>query len=167
MMPASGLAQANSAALERPNGNAPVGGPVSTCPLQSSELKRFALEVEIVGEDGKPLENVAVEVQKDPQQVLSDRTSSAGIARFEHLESGSYKICLPELDGEAWELASKTALPNDKANSSGDAAWAPALVGQGRGAEHELDFGPARAQEVGCAVQRRQVVCDLGRTAAR
>ena len=120
--PSGGLAVADSAALERPD--RPAGTTLVPCPLQQPESKRFALEVEVVGEDGKPLEGIAVELQKTPAQVLSGRTSLAGLARFEQIEAGVYKICLPELDAEAWELLSTAALPEDKAKSAGDAPWA-------------------------------------------
>lgn len=92
-------------------------------------VRRFAVEAWVVGEDDEPLADIAVELLKTDSEVLRAKTGTDGIARFEQIESGSYKLSLYELDMDAWALLDSAALKWPA--STGDATWhAPAYAAE-------------------------------------
>lgn len=68
------------------------------------------IEIELVGEDGKPIPGEAYRV------MLPDGTQAAGLldangfARLDRLPAGgTCQVCFPDLDGEAWQWLETTA----------------------------------------------------------
>ncbi|NRR32349.1 peptidoglycan-binding protein [Oxalobacteraceae bacterium] len=123
-VPASQL-KAAEAAADGSSASAPADAPIAACPLL-----RYAVEACVVGEDDKPLSDVAVELRAGADRALRAKTSADGMVRFEGLQTGSLELSLYELDEEAWVLEGSEALPARLARSDGDAAWlAPVAVG--------------------------------------
>ena len=89
-------------------GDQPVGSAVGTCPSENgSPKKTYWLEIELVGEDDKPIP------WEEYLVVLPDGTSArgfldgAGFARFTGLTvDGQCKVSFQKLDRDAWELVS-------------------------------------------------------------
>jgi len=73
--------------------------PVSEVPIETHWI-----EIEMVGEDDKPIPGVRYEVkQSDGRTVASGRLDRLGFIRATVPESGTYLISFPDLDKEAWE----------------------------------------------------------------
>lgn len=102
----SSLANADGAAMALPQTHP--GSIAVSCAAKSKVGQ--AIEVQVVGEDGAPLEGVAVELKRNATQVMTSRTRLDGIARFEPLDHAGYEIGLSELDAGAWEPAGTSAL---------------------------------------------------------
>lgn len=115
---ASTLKQADQAAQQH-SAQRGTGDPSQACPL----LARYAIEVCVVGEDDGPLIDIAVELRQSESAVLVDKTDRNGAVRFEKLEAGSYQLCLPDLDTEAWELLASEGLGLEKGSCPGRADW--------------------------------------------
>ncbi len=82
------------------------------------------VEVEIVGEDDRPLAGIGVELVRGDGQVARTRTTHKGRARFSGLAAGSYELDLHELDQDAWEVSGPPeALPEAEARGGGPPAW--------------------------------------------
>jgi hypothetical protein len=113
------LAKADDAA-SRHDAQAGVDEPVQPCPLQPP---RAALEALVVGDDERPLQDVAVELRHAGGEVLRTKTNRRGLARFGGLESGDYALCLYELDRAAWEALDTAPLEGESARSDRAAAW--------------------------------------------
>ena len=64
------------------------------------------IDIELVGEDGQPIPNVRFEVWKPDGTLLGrGRLDDAGCGGFEKIDDGTYQVCFPDLDEEAWEPA--------------------------------------------------------------
>jgi len=116
----SSLANADGAAMALPQTHS--NSIAVSCAARSN--LRQAIEVQVVGEDGAPLEGVAVELKKGATQVMTSRTRLDGVARFEPLDHGSYEIGLTELDAGAWEPAGTSALIMSTVTTS-EPDWRP------------------------------------------
>ncbi|MFW3899039.1 peptidoglycan-binding domain-containing protein [Pseudomonas putida] len=92
---------------------------IQACPLGAGEV----VEVCVVGADRKPLADIAVELQRAPDQVLRLLTGSDGSARFEGLEEGDYSLSLFELDQDAWSLAETSVVGTAVQGNPKPAAW--------------------------------------------
>lgn len=115
------------------------GAMVQPCPLE----KRYAIEVVVEGVDGRPVEGIAIELRKSPQEA-SGQVSGNGDrnARFDGLEAGSYTLTLPELDQDAWKELRIESLPGDLAKSQGDLGWgAPSTAGSEDAGDYEVQMG--------------------------
>ncbi|HEY3744193.1 MAG TPA: hypothetical protein VGL53_30315 [Bryobacteraceae bacterium] len=82
----------------------PVGTAVVPCPLQKKDKPVYWLQIELVGEDDKPIP------WEEYKVILPDGTETDGyldqdgFAGFEGIpQSGSCKISFPNLDKDAWE----------------------------------------------------------------
>jgi hypothetical protein len=111
------LAAADQAALRHGGGDA--GSAVQACPLP----QRHAIEALVVGEDGQPLADIAVQLQRDAVSACRSATDAQGVARFDGLEAGRYQLGLYELDRDAWELAGSAALAAAPAGASAGPQW--------------------------------------------
>jgi hypothetical protein len=81
-------------------------GAVAPCPLE-----RRGLEVLVVGDDGRTLAGVALELaEPDGQRVLRSRTDEKGHCRFRGLPAGRYGLRLPKVDGRLWRVVGEHAL---------------------------------------------------------
>lgn len=94
---------------------------VQACPLACNQ----AIEVCVVGADGQPMMDVAVELQRSPDEVLRLLSASDGTARFGGLEEGEYSLSLFELDQDAWAPGTTSALAPVPAGSAKPADWQP------------------------------------------
>lgn len=62
------------------------------------------IEIELVGEDDKPIPNEAYEITLPDQTVKKGRLNKDGYARIDRLKTaGDCKVCFPKLDKGAWE----------------------------------------------------------------
>ena len=79
---------------------------VATCPLE-----RGGLEVLVVGDDGKALAGVTLELAApDGKKVLRARTDEKGHFRFGGLLVGRYGLRLPKVDGDLWRVVGEHVL---------------------------------------------------------
>jgi hypothetical protein len=115
MTSASALQNASQSAVSEPA--TPPDAIAVRCPL----AQRKAIEVMVVDEEGQPLEDIAIEIAMSDRQVLLQRTAGNGVTRFERLVPGSYRLTLPLVDSDAWELIDSTPLAEP--DSSGEAEW--------------------------------------------
>lgn len=82
-----------------------VGSVVATCPGQGSNRPLHWLELELIGEDGKPVPSVAYRVLLPSGEIARGFLDSNGYARLEGIPAqGECKISFPGLDGDAWEF---------------------------------------------------------------
>jgi len=63
------------------------------------------IEIELVGEDDKPIPGEAYRVTLPDDSVATGSLDQHGLARIEGIEPGTCKITFPDLDKEAWEKA--------------------------------------------------------------
>lgn len=63
------------------------------------------IEVELVGEDGKPIPGERYRVTLPDGSVAEGSLDQNGMARVEGFEPGSCKVTFPDLDQDAWEPA--------------------------------------------------------------
>lgn len=63
------------------------------------------IEVELVGEDDKPITGELCEITVPDGRVYRSSTDHEGLVRLEGFEPGSCKVTFPNLDQEAWEKA--------------------------------------------------------------
>jgi len=88
-----------SPAEQPPEAEEPPPAPVSQVTTETHWI-----EIEMVGEDDKPIPGVRYMVkQSDGTSVASGRLDRLGFIRATVPESGSYQISFPDLDKEAWE----------------------------------------------------------------
>jgi len=74
---------------------------------EKSEEKELSwIEIELVGEDDKPIPGEKYRVTLPDNSVDEGTLDSQGYARVEGFEKGSCKITFPDLDKEAWEFVS-------------------------------------------------------------
>lgn len=98
------------------------------------------LIVRVTGEDDQPLENVLFELRKSATETLQTRSGSDGVGTFTGIDEGSYTLALPELDEDAWEIASSAKLENPAKSSA--AAWqAPPAQPADSGSPHSVVEG--------------------------
>ncbi|NVJ07342.1 peptidoglycan-binding protein [Myxococcus sp. AM001] len=100
------------------------------------------LEVTVVDMEGKPLDDILIELRKSPTQALSARTDAAGTLRFQGLAPGTYQLGLLELDQDRWELIGSEPLSAERATCRGEASWtAPRPVAQSGPTAHVIQQG--------------------------
>jgi hypothetical protein len=71
-----------------------------------AEKKPSWIEIELVGEDDKPIPGEKYRITLPDNSVDEGTLDSQGYARVEGFEKGSCKITFPDLDKEAWEFVS-------------------------------------------------------------
>jgi hypothetical protein len=62
------------------------------------------IEIELVGEDDKPIPGARYRVMLPDGSVDEGSLDGDGFARVEGFVAGTCKVCFPELDEEAWEF---------------------------------------------------------------
>jgi type VI secretion system secreted protein VgrG len=72
---------------------------------KETEKKLSWIEIELVGEDKKPIPGERYRVTLPDQTVDEGTLDDKGHARIEGFEKGDCKITFPDLDEEAWEDA--------------------------------------------------------------
>ena len=73
---------------------------------EEKEKKKSWIEIEMVGEDDKPIVGEAYRITlADGATVAEGTLDDKGFARVEGIEPGSCKITFPNLDKDAWEKA--------------------------------------------------------------
>src|SRR5262245_12260702 len=90
-------------------------GAVMECPL----VKRYAIEVVVLGADGAQIAGIAVRLIRSASQTSGQVSEEEGPARFDGLIEGDYDVTLPDFDRDAWKLVEIVGLA-DKARSQGD-----------------------------------------------
>lgn len=100
--------QANASAAGRRNDEA-----VQACPLAAD--KNHWVEIELVGEDDRPIPWEAYEITLPGGNTVSGFLDAQGKARVESPDGGSCEISFPELDSEAWDWYSASTQANGAA----------------------------------------------------
>ena len=72
---------------------------------KEEEKKTSWIEIELVGEDDKPIPGEKYRITLPDNTVDEGTLDAKGFARVQGFESGSCKVTFPELDQEAWEEA--------------------------------------------------------------
>jgi hypothetical protein len=70
---------------------------------EEKEEKKGWIEIELVGEDDKPVPGVSYQIILPDGSKASGTLDEKGFARIEGFESGACKVSFPDLDKEAWE----------------------------------------------------------------
>lgn len=90
--------------LPFPLPNAAGAAPVQSRPVKPVEA-RYWIEIELVGEDGKPIAGEAYTLKTVEGELIQGHLDTSGRARVETLTaSGDCQVSFPALDGAAWEL---------------------------------------------------------------
>jgi|HubBroStandDraft_3_1064219.scaffolds.fasta_scaffold15092_3 hypothetical protein len=63
---------------------------------------RSWIEIQLVGEDGSPIDGVAYEIELPGGKLLAGTLDERGTARVDAVPSGVCKVSFPELDKDAW-----------------------------------------------------------------
>lgn len=72
---------------------------------EEKELKTSWIEIEMVGEDGKPRPGERYQITLPDGTVASGTLDEKGVGRVDGFEPGACKITFPDLDKDAWEPA--------------------------------------------------------------
>ena len=81
----------------------PAGEPVAPCPLAAAPI--HWVEIELVGEDEKPIPGARYQVRLPDGAVVDGYLDRSGYARLDGLTAaGQCHVRFPELDAEAWDL---------------------------------------------------------------
>lgn len=70
---------------------------------ESEEEKTSWIEIELVGEDEKPIPSEKYEIELPDGTVAGGTLDGNGFARVEGFEAGECKVSFPRLDKKAWE----------------------------------------------------------------
>jgi type VI secretion system secreted protein VgrG len=72
---------------------------------EEKEKKRSWIEIELVGEDDKPIPGERYEITLPDGSLARGTLDEKGFARVDGIEPGTCQVCFPELDKDAWEKA--------------------------------------------------------------
>ena len=103
-----------------------------------------ALEVLFLGEDGRPVSGIGLQLREEGQ-AMAARTGPDGLARFDGLTSAACQLCPFELDQDAWNMLRLEPLDASEARSRAAASWrkpVPALP-ESSGIMHAIAEGEA------------------------
>ncbi len=78
-------------------------GAAKTKPHKPQKEKKSWIEIEMVGEDDKPIPGEAYRIELPDATVAEGTLDDKGFARVDGIESGTCKITFPNLDQEAWK----------------------------------------------------------------
>lgn len=91
----------------------PVGTGIQPCPLKEQKKPQHWVEIELVGEDGKPIPWELYSVVLPTGQTVAGYLDNKGYARIGSIEKpGTCKISFPNLDKDAFEFI-ESAGPRD------------------------------------------------------
>jgi hypothetical protein len=89
-------------------------GIVQPCPFQQPAKKDHWLQIELVGDDDRPIPWEAYIVELPSGQRIRGYLDENGIGRLEQLqEAGSCRVCFPRLDQDAWEALASSSPGTD------------------------------------------------------
>lgn len=95
---------------------------IAPCPLESGKGQ---VEVVVVDDREAPLSGVALELTRlTGDEALRTRTDEQGVALFEGLEEGRYRLRLLDVEPALWRVLGALELPPREAGAS--ARWGPA-----------------------------------------
>ena len=81
-----------------------VGSTVQPCPSKTRPKPVHWVEIELIGEDGKPIPGEAYRVTLPNGDVARGYLDQEGRAKVENIEDpGACQIAFPDLDAEAWD----------------------------------------------------------------
>jgi hypothetical protein len=84
---------------------------------KEEEKKQVWIEIELVGEDDKPLAGEKYRVTLPDNTVDEGTLDQNGWARVEGFEEGACKITFPDLDQDAWEFIKSTGTKKEKTDA--------------------------------------------------
>jgi hypothetical protein len=100
------VAEAKAAKLEREAGQwgEQKAKPFKPREDQPGEEKQTSwIEIELVGEDDKPIAGEAYQITMPDGSVKTGTLDEKGFARVEGMDPGTCKVTFPDLDKDAWE----------------------------------------------------------------
>lgn len=80
-------------------------GQAGADPAQNPPPKLTWIEIELVGEDNKPIPGVPYRITLPDRSVAEGTLDHNGFARVEGFETGNCEVTFPNLDMDAWEDA--------------------------------------------------------------
>ena len=84
-------------------GDQPPGATVQPCPQKKAQRPTYWIEIELLGEDGKPIPWEKYEVKLPDGSIAPGYLDSDGWARFDGLTAqGTCEVSFPNLDKDAW-----------------------------------------------------------------
>jgi hypothetical protein len=86
-----------------PSGAIPYGDVVVPCPLAKQNKPKTWIAIQLVGEDGKPIPNVAYRIVLTDGSTREGNLDEEGSARVDGIDPGTCVVTFPELDQEAWQ----------------------------------------------------------------
>lgn len=98
---------------------------VQACPVA---VPLCRLRVTVIGEDGRGVAGIAVALYDGCGGQLRGKTGDDGECRFDGIERGGYRLCLPELDTSAWQLLATAPLDQADQHCDSRAIWEPLLA---------------------------------------
>lgn len=91
--------------MPNPFSERPVGETVQPCPLQQRNTPVHWIEIELVGEDDKPIPYEEYRIRLPDETEVEGYLDQDGFARLDQLPSaGNCQVCFPNLDKDAWEF---------------------------------------------------------------
>ena len=72
---------------------------------EGEEQKKSWIEIELVGEDDKPIPGEKYRITLPDDSVANGTLDQNGFARVDGIEPGTCKVTFPDLDKDAWEKA--------------------------------------------------------------
>ena len=86
-----------------------LGSVIQPCPLKQP---RHWIEIELVGEDDKPIPFLEYRVKLPDSRVVTGYLDREGFARLDGLtQAGTCQVCFPELDQDAWAFVETFGAP--------------------------------------------------------
>ncbi|WP_347988692.1 hypothetical protein [Methylomonas sp. AM2-LC] len=73
--------------------------------VQRLQKEKHWIEIELLGEDGKPIANQNYLVVTADQKQYTGTTDADGLARLDDIPAGNCQVSFPDLDKEAWSMA--------------------------------------------------------------
>jgi hypothetical protein len=82
---------------------------VQPCPYAAAAPRRYWIEIELAGEDGRPIPWEAYRIELPNGETATGYLDGNGRARIENIaDSGDCKVSFPAVDQDAWDRNSTT-----------------------------------------------------------
>jgi hypothetical protein len=87
-----------------PFSDSPAGSVVQSCPLRENPKPVHWIEIQLIGEDNKPIPWMEYKIELASGDVATGYLDEHGLARVDGIEqTGICKVSFPDLDKDAWE----------------------------------------------------------------
>lgn len=85
------------------NPGAVYGEAVQPCPLAKKDKPKTWIEIELIGEDGKPIPEASYQILLPDGASRDGKLDQSGCARVDGIDPGTCVVTFPELDRDAWQ----------------------------------------------------------------